>query len=890
MPRAARPPRRPARRGGARDSAALDRNRFAAEAGHVFPWEWDIPSDRLEWLYPPAALLGPPPPGGRYPDFRDMVHPDDRALFLAAGRASMASLGEYQCEARLVRTDGEVRWFHARGRAYGDARGRAVRMRGATVDVQERKIAEQALRALANAIEHASLEMCLCDADDRVVMVNRAYREANAERAAQLVPGTPYADYLLAGLELGMPVEARGREDAWLAERLAQRRSSGRSFEQQLKDDRWLLVTDQRLPFGGMLTTGIDITARKVAEQTAHRAFERLRLMVENLNEPMFLTDAEDRFVFGNRRFRERNVAFADAVAPGAPYEGYLQAVVGAGLVPEARGREAQWIAGRIAQRRRGGGPYERSRGAVEVMLAYDQRLDDGSILTFNVDITERKRAEDALRLSDERLRQAVRASDIGIFDHDHVADTIFWSPEQRAIYGIGPDEPITLQLFLKHVHPDDVPRIGAAVARAHDPAGEGLFDIEHRIVRADGQVRWLSTRSQTRFAGEGAARRPARTIGAVIDITERRRAEAALRASEERFAKMFQEAPEFMALVRTSDARIIDVNRVFERETGYGRDEMIGRTSAEIQLWDDLEHRRAVFEALRARGSVQDAEFRLRRRDGSVRDALLDVVSVDIAGEPCWLFVTRDITERKRAEDALRELNQSLEQRVRERTGELEAFSYSVSHDLRAPLRAIGSFARMVADEEGAQLSAEGRRKLGVVEHNAVKMGELVDDLLTLARVSRAELERSRLDLRGIAANLLVELRARYPAAEVALEPMPGATGDETLVRQAVVNLLDNALKYSAREASPRVAMGWDAAAGAYYVRDNGVGFDMAYAPKLFQAFERLHTEAEFEGTGIGLAIVKRVIDRHGGRVWAESAPQAGTTVRFTLPAALRD
>ena len=102
MPRAARPPRRPARRGGARDSAALDRNRFAAEAGHVFPWEWDIPSDRLEWLYPPAALLGPPPPGGRYPDFRDMVHPDDRALFLAAGRASMASLGEYQCEARLV--------------------------------------------------------------------------------------------------------------------------------------------------------------------------------------------------------------------------------------------------------------------------------------------------------------------------------------------------------------------------------------------------------------------------------------------------------------------------------------------------------------------------------------------------------------------------------------------------------------------------------------------------------------------------------------------------------------------------------------------------------------------------------------------------------------------
>jgi signal transduction histidine kinase len=626
----ARSRKRPPKRAAPQSSAALDRNRFAAEAARVFPWEWDIPSDRLDWLYPPEALLGPPPPGGRYPDFRDMVFPEDLAAFLAAGRAAMASLGDYECEARLVRTDGTVRWFHARGRAYGDAKGRAVRMRGATVDVHERKVAEQALATLANAIEHASQEMCLCDADDRIVMVNRAFREANAERAALLVPGAPYVDYLRAGLALDMPVEARGRKAAWLAERLIQRRSDGVSFEQHLRHDRWLLVTDQRLPFGGMLTTAIDITARKLAEQEAHRAAERLRLMVENLNEPLFVTDAEDRFVFGNRRFRERNAAFADAVAPGAPYEGYLRAVVGAGLVPEARGREAQWIAGRIEQRRRGGGPYERSRGSTEVMLAYDQRLDDGSILTFNV-----------------------------------------------------------------------------------------------------------------------------------------------------------------------------------------------------------------------------------------------------------------DITERKRAEVAMRELNETLEQRVRERTAELEAFSYSVSHDLRAPLRAIGAFARMVAEEEGPRLSPEGARKLGVVERNAVKMGGLVDDLLTLARVSRAELEHSRLDLRSMGAGVLAELRERYPAAEVALEPMPGATGDETLVRQAVVNLLDNALKYSAREAAPRVTMGWDAAAGAYYVRDNGVGFDMAYAPRLFRAFERLHSDTEFEGSGIGLAIVKRVVERHGGRVWAESAPRAGTTVRFTLPAA---
>jgi PAS domain S-box-containing protein len=252
---------------------------------------------------------------------------------------------------------------------------------------------------------------------------------------------------------------------------------------------------------------------------------------------------------------------------------------------------------------------------------------------------------------------------------------------------------------------------------------------------------------------------------------------------------------------------------------------------------------------------------------------------------------IGRDITAQMVLERSLRAANERLEQRVRERTaaleaalGELEAFSYSVSHDLRATLGVICTFSRMVVEDEGPRLSAEGRRQLGVVERNAVRMGELVDDLLSLARLSRSQLKRAPLNVEQMARAIAADLHPRYPAAEFAVGPLPAMAGDATMVRQLLVNLLDNAFKYSSKSEMPRVEIGWAAVEREYFVRDNGVGFDMVYADRLFRPFERLHAEAEFGGTGIGLAIVKRVVERHGGRVRAQSVPGRGTTLWFTL------
>ncbi len=330
---------------------------------------------------------------------------------------------------------------------------------------------------------------------------------------------------------------------------------------------------------------------------------------------------------------------------------------------------------------------------------------------------------------------------------------------------------------------------------------------------------------------------------------------------------------------------RFVEANPAALRLLGYASAELIGTEFGPLVHPD---HRALVLDRHRRRSAGEKLEPRydiqVVTRSGAAVWVQISNEAIAWGGQPAVLTIISDIGERKRTEQEIRMLNETLEARVRERTAELEAFSYSVSHDLRAPLRAIASFSRMVVEDEGPRLSPEGKRKLAVVESNARKMGELVDDLLSLARVARAGLDRAPLDLAKMAQEVAGELRPGYPAAEVRVGEIPGAFADKTLVRQALLNLLDNALKYSSKAAAPRVEIGWSGPEQAWFVRDNGVGFDPVHAGKLFGAFERLHDEAEFKGTGIGLAIVKRVAERHGGRVWAASRPGEGATFWFTL------
>ncbi|HWP59039.1 MAG TPA: response regulator [Candidatus Acidoferrales bacterium] len=243
-----------------------------------------------------------------------------------------------------------------------------------------------------------------------------------------------------------------------------------------------------------------------------------------------------------------------------------------------------------------------------------------------------------------------------------------------------------------------------------------------------------------------------------------------------------------------------------------------------------------------------------------------------------------REIQERKRAEEETRKLNAQLTAANKE----LEAFSYSVSHDLRAPLRTIDGFSQALLEEYGAAMDEQARQHLGRVRAAARRMGELIEDLLRLARVSSAEMRHETVNLSGLAETVAAELRASAPERRVEFAIQPGLTaeGDRRLLRVALENLLGNAWKFTGKNAETKIEFGMTERRGkrAYFVRDNGAGFDMAYAERLFGAFQRLHNAAEFPGTGIGLATVQRIINRHGGELWAEAAVGKGATFYFTL------
>jgi PAS domain S-box-containing protein len=506
----------------------------------------------------------------------------------------------------------------------------------------------------------------------------------------------------------------------------------------------------------------------------------------------------------------------------------------------------------------------------------------------YAFDITERQRAGEALRQSEQRLKRAQEIAHLGSWELDLTNNVLTWSDEVYRIFGLKPQEfAATYEAFLESVHPDDRAAVNEAYSRSVSE-GRNTYEIEHRVVRkATGEIRIVHEKCE-HFRDESG--RITRSVGMVHDITERRGYEDALLQAKLEWERTFDSVPDLIAIL-DKEYRFVRVNRAMAVKLGVTPEQCIGQqcfacvhgTAAPPGF---CPHTRTITD-----GKQHVAEVYEKRLDAYFLVTTTPLFAEDgtISGT---VHVARDITERKQAEEEVKKLNENLNNSVIQLEAanrELEAFSYSVSHDLRSPLRSIAGFSHALQEDYEDRLDAEGRDCLDRIVANTQRMGQLIDDLLKLSRVTRTEMQQERVDLSGLAARIATRLKRGQPErrVECIVQADIFANGDENLLRVVLENLLDNAFKFTAKEPNAVIEFGVTERDSdqVFFVQDNGAGFDMAYCAKLFQPFQRLHSLHEFSGTGIGLATVRRIINRHGGRVWIEGEPGKGAVVSFTIP-----
>lgn len=501
--------------------------------------------------------------------------------------------------------------------------------------------------------------------------------------------------------------------------------------------------------------------------------------------------------------------------------------------------------------------------------------------------------AEVELIKNEKRLTRAQQVAHIGSWQTNLSNFQVIWSDEIFHIFEI--DRKIfqpTHTAFLNFVHPEDQTKVDSAFLHSIEKRTVNNI-IEHRIISGKGRVKYVEERWEISYAENGNA---ILAEGTCQDITEKKEAEIKLKQSELHFRALIHNITDAIILINANNELIYQSPSV-ERITGFVMEDSKNKTVFEFIHPDDLNKSLEFFQKVVANPGIPlNNSYRVLHKhghyiwiEGTITNLLHD--------ESVKAFIVnyRDITERKIAETEIANLNESLERKVAERTAQLteankalEAFSYSVSHDLKSPVRTVLGFVNLIQKEYGASFSADLKELFEHIESSTKRMKAIIDDLLTLAKFGKEKLKPATVNMNNLVKKVWDDISFSLPhRATLDVEQLPEIEADISMMEQVLVNLLSNAVKYSSKKETPLVQIGFETAEGTttYFVKDNGAGFDMRHYNRMFGAFQRLHGMSEFEGTGIGLLLVKQIIERHSGTVWAEGKTGEGATFYFSLP-----
>lgn len=766
-----------------------------------------------------------------------------------------------------------------------------------TRDLTDRKHAEEALRdseeRYRRIVETADEGIWVLDAQNRLTFVN--------ERMAGML------GYTVTEM-LGTPIFAFMDADARpIAEAKIERRRQGIAerfdFRFRRKDGTALWATvgavplrDRQGQYIGAFAMATDITERTKAEAALSLSEERFRLAMRGANDGLWDWDLKTDEVYYSPRWKAMVGYGEEELEPHLDTWKRL-------VHPEDReptlGRVRDLVEGRTERYEVEFRMRHKDGHYIDILsrafLVHDARGEGTRLVGTHVDISERKRAEAAVRESERRFRLLVESSPDAIYVQTG-GRFVYLNEAAVHLFGAQAAEDLLGKPFLDRLHPEFHGIVRDRV-RLLDEERSSVPRLEEIYLRLDGTAVPVEVSAVSiHFEGKDGA------LVFVRDITERKRAEELIRHLNDHNKLILNSAGQGI-LGLDLQGNMSFANEAAAKMLGHPIEELIGRCSH--STWhhtkpDGTPHPREecpIYAAYKD-GVVHrnDSEV-FWRKDGTAFPVEYVSSPIREGGELVGAVVVfQDIAERKRAEAEIRTLSAGLERRVRERTAqledankELEAFSYAVSHDLRAPLRAVDGFSAIVLDRYGSQLDAQGQHYLKRVREGTTRMNALIKDLLTLSRITSSELHAQTVDLSALARTVAAELQRTQPERQVefVIANVVVAEGDPGLLRAALENLLGNAWKYTSKHGTARIEFGMIAPNGrqVYFVRDDGAGFDMAYVNKLFGAFQRLHSADEFDGTGIGLATVQRILHRHGGRIWAEGAVEQGATFYFTIP-----